>query len=131
MSELAGEQHFPIVFLGGEVGDSAIEVGPAAGVDGAGRRGGFDFDGGLGGDFHLRVVAGDIEVVHGVAHEIAVLHDVGGGADVELKAEQTLQSFAAGLQTDFHDALADGRLVGEGGGVEDRVNHGSLFDAIK
>jgi hypothetical protein len=77
------------------------------------------------------VFSGDIEMMDGVAHEITVLHDVGGGSDVEFEGEAVLRAVAAGLQADFHHALADGGLVGEGGGVDDGVDHGGFPSGAK
>lgn len=73
----------------------------------------------------MRMFSGDIEVVDRVPHEIAVLHDVGGGSDFQFESEAVLRAVTARLQADFHDALAHGGLVGERGGVEDGVDQGT------
>ena len=123
MGELAGQHHFPVVVAGGE----GVEVGPVAGFGGA--RGGrfLELDGGLGGDFDFLVGAGNVEVMHDVAGEIAILRDIGGRIDVEVEAEAALVGFAARLHAYFHDALAHRGLVAEGGRVSDGIDQRCTF----
>ena len=121
--ELAGKKHLPVIVVGRRGSDGAVEIVPGAGVGGVDSGDGLDFDGGAGDDFDLGMFTGNIEMMDGVAHEIAVLHDVGGGGDFEFEGEAVLRAVTARLEADLHDALADGGLVGECSGVEDGVDH--------
>ena len=70
----------------------------------------------------------DVEVMHRVSHEIAVLHDVRRGIDVEREAETALFSVAARLQAHFHHAFAHRGFVAECRGVADGIDHSILFE---
>src|ERR1700722_8752508 len=65
----------------------------------------------------------NIEMMHHIAGEIGVLHDIGGGADIELKAQAALLCFAPRLQAYFPPALANRRLVTESRCVPDGIDH--------
>jgi hypothetical protein len=61
----------------------------------------------------------DIEMMHRISHEIAILHDVGGRIHIQLKLQAPLLRVTPGLHAHFHDALADGGIVAERGRVPD------------
>jgi hypothetical protein len=71
------------------------------------------------GDLNLGVRSRDVEMMHGVPSEIAVLRDVGGRAYVEFETQAALASLTSRLHANFHDALAHGGLVFEGGRMSD------------
>ena len=61
-----------------------VEIGPVARFGGARRRHGLDLHRRLGSDFDLGVRSGNVEMMHRVAGEIAVLRDVGSRTYVEM-----------------------------------------------
>src|SRR5882757_1205340 len=78
-------------------------------------------------DLKLSMTLCDIEVMNGISHEVAVLHDVGRRIHIELKLQATLLRLASRLHAHLHHTLANCRIVSERGGVPDRVNHASPF----
>ena len=69
------------------------------------------------------VFARDIEVVDGVAVEVAIDGDFGAWIDLEIEGEAVLAGVGTGLQANFHDTFADRGLVGERGDMADNVGH--------
>ncbi len=116
---MAGEEHLPVVIAR----DQSVEIGPISTIGGPRRGNGLNVNRRLRRDLHLRMAAGDVEVMDRVSHEIVVLHDVGSGVDVESEVKAALISVAARLEANLHDALADCGLVAEGRGVTDGVDH--------
>ncbi len=77
-----------------------------------------------GSDRQLRVAAGDVEVVHPVAEEVAVGEHPGPRRDLDLELQAALRAVGGRPHPQLHHALADRRGVGEPGDVADRVMRG-------
>ena len=103
--------------------DQSVQVGPVSTIARARRRQSLQLYRRLCRDFHKIVAGGNIEMMNCVPREIAVLHDVRRGIDVEREAEAALVAVAARLQANFHHTLADGWFIAEGRSVTDGVDH--------
>jgi hypothetical protein len=105
------------------LGNEFIEFLPSALREFVHVQAGKHVDGGFGGDLDVVVFAGNIEVMNGVAVEIAVNRDFRARVDLQVESEAVLAHVGAGLQADLHDAFADGGLIGERGDVANEVSH--------
>ena len=80
LGKLTRQHHFPVVVAGSQ----GVQVGPVACLRSSRRWHRLNLNCGLRRDFNLGVRSRNIEMMHGIASEIAVLGDIGGRVNVKM-----------------------------------------------
>ena len=119
MGKLARQQHFPVIVARRQ----GVEVCPVPRFGQTRRRRSLDLNRRLGGDSDFRVGSRNVEVMHRVSGEIAVLRDIGRRVHVEMEAEAALSCFAPRLHAHFHHALAHCRSVAKNRRMSNGIDH--------